>query len=229
MTWTIYAIVVDGCREYIGHAKDMRMRAAGHRGDMFYGVAFEVEELAQSRTKSGAVRVEARMIRKHRPPRNIQFAGPRPYELVRTIRWNGHDRWLECSFRLFPGVMHPDRAREVWHGSPAHLHSGAVIKGMPGWTRPRATYMFGPRQSHKNGNNADNRLSNLAWETPSDNNQRKREHGTAMIGVKNVQGRKTHCPSGHPYDDKNTRLANGKRICRACARESMRRRRAAGN
>ena len=36
----------------------------------------------------------------------------------------------------------------------------------------------------------------------------------------------THCPHGHPWDDENTRYANGQRVCRACLRERMRERRA---
>ena len=104
----------------------------------------------------------------------------------------------------------------------AYLHA-AILETFVG---PRPD---GCQVSHKNGDNADNRLSNLAWETASKNNRRKRDHGTALVGAENVQGRKTHCPAGHPYDEKNTRRANGKRVCRTCARENMRRRRAAGN
>lgn len=29
----------------------------------------------------------------------------------------------------------------------------------------------------------------------------------------------THCPQGHPYDERNTRLYRGARICRQCARD----------
>lgn len=104
----------------------------------------------------------------------------------------------------------------------AYLHT-IILETFVG-KRPK-----GAQASHKNGNNADNRLSNLAWETPSDNNQRKAAHGTALFGEDNIQGRKTHCPAGHRYDEKNTRRAGGKRHCRACQREYMRRRRAAGN
>lgn len=39
---------------------------------------------------------------------------------------------------------------------------------------------------------------------------------------------KTHCPSGHPYDERNTGYrANGKRRCLTCHREQERKRRAA--
>src|SRR5690606_22643593 len=37
---------------------------------------------------------------------------------------------------------------------------------------------------------------------------------------------KTHCPRGHEYNEENTRRAKGKRHCRSCGREDMRRRRA---
>lgn len=33
---------------------------------------------------------------------------------------------------------------------------------------------------------------------------------------------KTHCPHGHPYDEKNTRLYRGKRSCKACLKISQR-------
>jgi hypothetical protein len=37
---------------------------------------------------------------------------------------------------------------------------------------------------------------------------------------------KTHCPAGHPYDDTNTRVYKGWRICRTCQQEAVRRHRA---
>lgn len=33
-----------------------------------------------------------------------------------------------------------------------------------------------------------------------------------------VNARKTHCPQGHPYDEANTIVENGHRVCRACRR-----------
>lgn len=38
---------------------------------------------------------------------------------------------------------------------------------------------------------------------------------------------KTHCPSGHPYDEVNTLRLNGRRHCRACSAAKGRRQRAA--
>ena len=41
----------------------------------------------------------------------------------------------------------------------------------------------------------------------------------------NGQGRKTHCPKGHPYDEINTyRDSKGHRYCRKCARDAYQRR-----
>lgn len=31
-----------------------------------------------------------------------------------------------------------------------------------------------------------------------------------------INGTKTHCPQGHPYDSENTHVWNGRRYCRAC-------------
>lgn len=33
---------------------------------------------------------------------------------------------------------------------------------------------------------------------------------------------KTHCPKGHPYDVENTRICQGKRVCRRCGRDRYR-------
>ena len=37
-------------------------------------------------------------------------------------------------------------------------------------------------------------------------------------------GARTHCPQGHPYDEANTSMKNGSRVCRACHKAEQRRR-----
>lgn len=141
--WVIYGLMVDGRCEYIGHAQHLAARICQHRSDRFFGVDFCVDELGTAATKDAARRLEARMIKRHNPPKNIQLKGRRSYELVSTIRWTG-TQWLPCTFRLFAGMQHPDKARKVWLGKrPSKV--GAALKLMPGWQASRASYMFGPR------------------------------------------------------------------------------------
>lgn len=47
--------------------------------------------------------------------------------------------------------------------------------------------------------------------TPSENTRRGDTLGARCAA-------KTHCPSGHPYDEVNTRLYQGRRYCRECHR-----------
>jgi hypothetical protein len=39
-----------------------------------------------------------------------------------------------------------------------------------------------------------------------------------------INARKTECPQGHPYDDENTRIERGSRICQTCKLAKARRR-----
>lgn len=81
-----------------------------------------------------------------------------------------------------------------------------------------AAAFFGPRPEgaeirHLNGDRTDCRLGNLLYGTRAENAADTLAHGH------NRNAAKTHCPAGHPYDEKNTyrRAADpNTRYCRAC-------------
>lgn len=72
---------------------------------------------------------------------------------------------------------------------------------------------------HNNGNPSDNRVENLRWGTQSDNISDSVKHGTHR------NTRKVECLRGHPLSGENLYLrANGRRECRTCIRDRVRRR-----
>jgi hypothetical protein len=78
-----------------------------------------------------------------------------------------------------------------------------------------AEAFIGPRPAgaeirHLDGNPWNCAADNLRYGTKSENGLDTVRHGTH----KNT--RKTHCPSGHRYDEANTRWYRRSRYCRAC-------------
>ena len=70
---------------------------------------------------------------------------------------------------------------------------------------------------HNNGDKTDNRLTNLRYDTSSNNNRDQAVHGT------NANAVKTHCPRGHEYSEENTlNRKDGGRKCRTCMRDQSR-------
>lgn len=77
---------------------------------------------------------------------------------------------------------------------------------------------------HRCPNNACCNPAHLEPVTRAENTRRQWAAGRANAGARNAE--KTHCPRGHAYDAENTKMAGGRRQCRACARERARERRA---
>lgn len=81
-----------------------------------------------------------------------------------------------------------------------------------------AEAFLGPRPDglvvrHLDDDRTNNRASNLAYGTASDNQRDSVRNGTQA----DIQ--KTHCPAGHAYDQANTYVdPRGSRRCRACNR-----------
>jgi hypothetical protein len=68
---------------------------------------------------------------------------------------------------------------------------------------------------HENGDPTNNRLANLRWDTPGNNNLDKQRHGT------DHQRNKLTCPLDHLLSRPNLKpseLAKGRRSCLACNR-----------
>lgn len=76
---------------------------------------------------------------------------------------------------------------------------------------------IGMEACHDDGSPANNALVNLRWDTRSANIYDRVRHGA------HHHARKTHCVNGHPYDDANTYIYHGERLCRACRVEAKRR------
>jgi hypothetical protein len=69
---------------------------------------------------------------------------------------------------------------------------------------------------HNDGNSQNNRLSNLRWDTPSNNQLDSVKHGT------HPEASRTHCVNGHEFSPANTYFNPNPqrtgRTCRACIR-----------
>lgn len=81
----------------------------------------------------------------------------------------------------------------------------------------------GTEACHRDGDPANNVLSNIYWGTRSENMLDQVRHGT------HLQARKTECKHGHPFSEENTYVypVSGRRACLICkkrwARESRER------
>lgn len=112
------------------------------------------------------------------------------------------------------GIIHP---RLKKRGYLTVVLSRDAKTEMRGVHQLVALAFLGPRPEkhevrHLDGDPLNNRLTNLAYGTRS---QQRRDD---VRNGKHFCASKTHCPQGHPYDDINTKWYQGRRYCRACKR-----------
>lgn len=130
--------------------------------------------------------------------------------LTRIVTTSDGRTWEQPGRILRPGVSGERSPRQVvslhreGHGR-SHLVHRIVLQSFVG---PCPDGMEG---CHNDGDPQNNWLSNLRWDTSSENNLDTVRHGN------HYQSNKTHCPLGHPLEFPNLRdLPNGWRGCQAC-------------
>lgn len=89
-----------------------------------------------------------------------------------------------------------------------HRHSlhGLVAEAFHG-PRPAGAWVL-----HNDGDPKNNIASNLRFGSPSENCYDAVRHGVHPMA------KKTHCVNGHAFDEVNTQLYRGVRLCRPCKR-----------
>ena len=131
--------------------------------------------------------------------------------LARTVSRGG--RPYRVPERVLRPGTHPD----------GHLNVTLVLDNQRKVTRKVHQVVLegfvGPRPQGKvarywpDGDPSNNALSNLSWDTQSQNMLDRRSHGT------DHEVNKTHCCNGHRYTSDNTYIkSNGARECRTCRR-----------
>ena len=97
-------------------------------------------------------------------------------------------------------VRECNRQRHYIHRLVLHAFVGEPVPGQEG--------------CHNDGDARNNRVSNLRWDSRSENVLDMVRHGT------HNNASKTHCPQGHEYTPQNTNMVNGgkSRQCRTCNR-----------
>lgn len=125
------------------------------------------------------------------------------YGATRRLR----SRLLTCSANRSDGRMTVALSK---HGAGRPMLVAALILAAFRGPRPPGLWAL-----HNNGDHTDDRLENLRWGTPSENNLDQQRHGTCE------KRNRTHCPRMHRLVEPNlvpARLRVGLRNCLTCAR-----------
>lgn len=118
-----------------------------------------------------------------------------------------HDDCIEWS-----GTRTPNGYGRVWRDGKWHQATHAV------WEAAYGSVPEGMVLMHSCDTPWCVNLAHLSVGSRSDNSRDMVRKGRHSNGNRD----KSRCPSGHPYDDENTRWSNGKRYCRACDKGRLR-------
>ena len=144
------------------------------------------------------------------------------YEGAYEVSSNGQVRSLARTITRGPGIRQKLRERilkvGVSSGAP-HPRVALHKEGAWRWAYVHhlvAAEFIGPRPDgmyvlHADDDPTNNRVENLRYASPSENNFDAVRHG------RNHNAIKTHCPHGHEYTEDNTyRNKKGGRTCKTC-------------
>ena len=145
---------------------------------------------------------------------NEEWLGVVGWESLYEVSNLGHVRSLRRRI-----ILKPQRVTNTKTGHVRVTLQGGGRKQRLGVHRVVLAAFVGPcppglQGCHKNDIGSDNRLSNLRWDTQSNN-----AYDCIANGNHPSKG-KTKCPSGHEYTNTNTYITKaGVRQCRQCHRE----------
>lgn len=162
----------------------------------------------------------------------VRELSPAQLSRIRTGKRSG--RCYPCSrkARMRPAldrffarvVIDPETGCWLWQGTRNSLGYGQIAEPKG---RSRMQFAYRWIWEYVNGPVPDGLELDHLCRTPACCYPAHLEPVTHQENMRRAFAGITHCPRGHPYDEANTYTGDGRRTCRACRREGMRRTRQA--
>jgi hypothetical protein len=135
---------------------------------------------------------------------------PQQFYDARVVRGDGCWGWTGKTDGFGYGVVQLGRGepRSGAHRVSWRLHCGPIPDGL--------------HVLHRCDNPPCTRPDHLFLGTALDNQRDASAKGRLSVAGKGWLGLRTHCPRGHAFDEANTKVHNGVRLCRKCRAENQR-------